>query len=87
MLVEEANSNSGQITTDKADFPFVCFVCRINVLEAVETIQAHYGCYFYAVIYTRTGILPRKGFGVRLTVIGIATFQKRTRERISVCSW
>lgn len=43
---EEANSNSGQITTDKGDFPFVCFVCRINVLEAVETIQAHYGCYF-----------------------------------------
>lgn len=37
-LVEEANSNSGQITTDKADFPFVCFVCRINVLEAVKTI-------------------------------------------------
>lgn len=55
MLVEEANSNSGQITTDKADIPFVCFICRINVLEAIENIQAHYGCYFYAVIYTRRG--------------------------------
>jgi hypothetical protein len=74
ILVEEANSNSGQITTDNADFPFVCFVCRINVLEAAETIQTYYGCYFYAVIYTRTRILPRKGFGGRLTVIGIATF-------------
>lgn len=80
MLVEEANSNSGQITTDKADIPFVCFICRINVLEAIENIQAHYGCYFYAVIYTRTGTLLRKGFEGRLTVIGIATFQKRTES-------
>lgn len=76
--------NSGQITTDKADFPFVALFCRINVLEAVETIQAHYGCYFYAVIYTRTGILPRMGFGGRLTVIGIATFQKREKESLRV---
>lgn len=59
------------------DFPFVCLVCRINVLEALEAIQAYYGCYFYGVIYKCTGILPRKGFGGRLTVIGIATFQKR----------
>jgi hypothetical protein len=38
MLVEEANSNTSQITTDKADIPFICFICRINVLEAIKNI-------------------------------------------------
>jgi hypothetical protein len=59
----------------------------INVLEALEAIPDHYDGYFYAVIYSRTGILPRKGFEGRLTVIDIAQFQKMGRERISVCRW
>jgi len=58
-----------------------------NVLEALETIPEYYGCYFYTVIYRRTGILPRKRFESRLTVLGIAQFQKRRWERISVWRW
>ena len=70
-------SNSGQIITLTGELPFVCLVCMSNVLEALETIPGYYGCYFYAVIYRRMGILPRKGFEGRLTVIGIAQFQKK----------
>jgi hypothetical protein len=72
---------------EQSKHSFVWSVCMINVLETVETIQAQYKSYFYAVIYKCTRIPPRKGVRGRVTVRGIACFKRGFEKESLCCKW